>query len=125
MRWFVGFSALVIVGVLFADIWTAIDIRVAANTAAVPMAIGATVFAVRYAFWSHWRASEIGPAYLAFKIVMALVLWQIVFSVWVDTDWPGRQHVRYAIYSAGAVATVVWVATLMRVQKRARQDRLP
>jgi hypothetical protein len=124
MKWFVGFSTAVIAAVLVADIWAEIDMRVAANVSLVYMAVGATVFAGRYALWSHWRASQIGPTYLAFKVAMALVLWQIVFAVWVDTDWPGRQHVRFVIYSAGAVAAVVWVATLMRVQKKARQDRL-
>lgn len=124
MRWFVGFCTVVIVGVLVADIWAPIDMRVAANVSLVYMAVGASVFAARYALWSHWRASQIGPTYLAFKVAMALVLWQIVFAVWADSDWPGRQHVRFVIYSAGAVAAVVWVGTLMRVQKRARRERL-
>lgn len=124
MRLFVGISAVVIAAVLVADIWAQIDMRVAANMSLVYMAIGATVFAGRYALWSNWRASQIGSTYLAFKVAMALVLWQIVFAVWVDTDWPGRQHVRFIIYSVGAVAAVVWVGTLMRVQKKARQDKL-
>lgn len=124
MRWFVGISAVVITVVLAADIWADIDMRVAANMSLMYMAVGATVFAARYAFWSNWRASQIGPTYLAFKVAMSLVLWQIVVAVWVDADWPGRQHVRFIIYSVGAVAAVVWVATLMRVQKKARRDRL-
>lgn len=123
LRWFVRVSLLVIAVTLFSDIWFDVDMRVAANVAAVPMAVGATVFAVLYGLRSNWRASGIGRAYLAFKVTMAAVLWQIVIAVWVDTDWPGRQHVRYAIYSVGVVMTVVWVVTLIRVQNRARQDR--
>lgn len=124
MKWFIGASVALIAGVLLSDIWwlEPDDFRVAANVCLTGLAVFTNIFTVRYAFWSKWWASRIGPTYLALKILMSMVLNQIVLAIWWDTDFPGRQEVRFAIYGFSWVAVLAMIDKLVREQRRRRDE---
>lgn len=119
MRWTA--AAVAILGFVAADIWFTIDYRVAANTAILVMATVVTVFAGLYALRSRWRSNRIGRIYLTKSVILAVVLWQIVAAVWLDTEYPGRQQVRFAIYAFGALAYLLMLVSLWREQNRDRR----
>lgn len=110
-----------IIATFLADIWVGIDYRVAANTALVFLAAFVSVFTVMYGVGSNWRANRIGKVFLLKGVAFSVVLWQIVIAVWVDTDCPYRQHLRFVIYALGAVAYAAMVVALWREQRRDRQ----
>lgn len=124
MRRFVGMCLAGIILVLAADIWwfDSDDYRVAANLSLVYLTVFTAVFTVRYAGWSDWRASRIGPTYLMFKLVMTLVLTQIVASTWWDLNYPYRHQIRFVIYSVGAVFAIPMIAALVREQEPDHDD---
>lgn len=124
MKWFTGLCVLSIAVVLLADIWwfNSDDYRVAANVSLVYIALLTAVFTARYAFWSQWWRSRVGPTYLALKVIMTVVLWQIVIATWWETDYTGRQQIRFAIYSLGAVAVLAMIRTLVREQRRVHDE---
>ncbi|MCV7208767.1 hypothetical protein [Mycolicibacterium canariasense] len=112
-------------GALFSDIWW-LDpnhFRIAANVVLVIVALLTTIFTVRYAFWSRWWTSEVGPPYLAMKTMWSLLLWQISLATWWDPDFPGRQELRFAIYSLSALAAVAMIAALVHQQTVRRRDK--
>jgi len=126
VRWFIGFALTGILAVLIGDIWWFDNgsIQRAANMSLIYLTILTAAFTIRYAGWSQWYTNRIGRNYLIFKTVMSLVLIQIVVATWWDPDFPGRQHLRFLIYSLGAVAAVPLLASLIREQRfdeRARQ----
>lgn len=104
-----------------ADAWLHVDYRVAANTSLALLAGLVTVFTVLYGWRSTWRANLIGKVFLAKGIAFSMVLWQMVVAVWVDADYPGRQHLRFIIYSLGAIAYAAMVATLWAEQQSDRK----
>ncbi len=124
MKWFTGLCAASVGVVLLADIWwlDTDDYRVGANVSLIYIALLTSVFTARYAFWSQWWNSRVGPTYLTLKLLMTLVLWQIVVATWWDSDYPGRQQIRFAIYSLGAVAVLAMINTLVHEQRRGRDE---
>lgn len=119
MRWVWAVTLLAAV-VVAADVWSEVDYRVAANVSLIVIAVLVTVFTVLYAGRSNWRASRIGRVFLINGTTLSLVLWQAVAAVWAGTDYPGRHHIRFAIYALGAVAYAAMVVTLWREQQRDR-----
>ena len=122
MRWLYLIGLAGIVGTLIADIWYEIDYSVAADVSLIYIAILSAAFAVRYAGWSRWWTNRIGKVYLAKSVILALVLVQAMVSVWWQSDYPGRQIIRFIIYSMGAVVYVPMLVTLWREQRRDRRD---
>lgn len=124
MKWFTGLCAASVGVVLLADIWwfDTDDYRVGANVSLIYIALLTAVFTARYAFWSRWWNSRVGPTYLALKLLMTLVLWQIVIATWWELDYPGRQQIRFAIYSLGAVAVLAMINRLVHEQRRGRDE---
>ena len=122
MRWLYLIGLAGIVGTLIADIWYEIDYSVAADVSLIYIAILSAAFAVRYAGWSRWWTNRIGKVYLAKSVILALVLVQAMVSVWWQSDYPGRQIIRFIIYSLGAVVYVPMLVTLWREQRRDRRD---
>lgn len=111
-----------IVATMISDVWLSIDYRIAANVALVLVAILTTMFALLYGFRSNWRANRIGRTLLAKSVVLPFVLWQIVLTVWWDTNFPFRQQIRFTIYGLGAVAFATMVVSLVREQRRDREE---
>ena len=122
MRWLYLIGLAGIVGTLIADIWYEIDYSVAADISLIYIAILSAAFAVRYAGWSKWWTNRIGKVYLAKSVILALVLVQTMVSVWWQSDYPGRQIIRFIIYTMGAVVDVPMLVTLWREQRRDRRD---
>lgn len=123
MRWLYFLGLFGITGTIVSDIWCDIDYEIAANVSLIYIAALSAVFAVRYAGWSKWWTNRIGKVYLAKSAILALVLTQAVLSVWWQDDYPGRQIIRFIIYSLGAVVYVPMLVTLWREQRRDRQRR--
>lgn len=113
MLWVYLVGAFAIGATFVSDIWISIDYRVAANVSLIYMAALVSAFTVIYGLRSSWRANRIGKVFLAHSIAFSIVLWQIVVAVWIDTDYPFRQHIRFAIYSIGAVAYVPMLVVLL------------
>lgn len=122
MRWIYLLGFLGIAGTFIADLWTDIDYRVAANVSLIYIAVLVTIFTGLYGLRSRWRGYRIGQIFLAKGIVLALVLWQIVIAQWISADYPFRQHIRFAIYSLGAVVYLPMLISLWREQRRDRKQ---
>ncbi|SCX06078.1 hypothetical protein [Mycolicibacterium fluoranthenivorans] len=127
MKWFIRVCVALIGAALLADIWwfEPNTFRVAANVSLIAVAVFTTIFTVRYGFWSKWWTSRVGSAYLALKIFMSMLLWQIVLATWWDTDFPGRQEIRFAIYSLGAVSALAMIPKLVSEQRRSGETDVP
>lgn len=123
MRWVYGGGILVILTTFIADIWLPVDYW---KAAAWSLTLGAgfvTVFTVRYAFWSNWRANPIGVILFTKSILLTAMMWQIVLSTWWDGDYPYRHPIRFVIYAMFALAYITMDVTLLRQQKRDRQSK--
>ena len=125
LPWTMAVSGLAVLGTVVADIWVDLDYRIAANVSLVYIAVLTTVFTVLYLVRSRWWTNRIGRVYLAKSVVMSLVLLQIVVAVWLDTDYPGRQHIRFVIYTLGAAVYLPMLISLWREQQRDRRRRTP
>jgi cell division protein FtsW (lipid II flippase) len=122
---FVILGLIGIIAVLASDIWwlDEHDFQRAANVSLIYLAVLTAVFTARYAGWSQWYVNRIGRSYLTFKVVMSLVLAQIVVATWWDPDFPGRQHLRFLIYSLGAIAAIPMLTALIREQRADEEIR--
>lgn len=123
MRWAYGSAVAVIAGVLVSDVWFNIDYEFWANVSLLVVAALVMVFAVLYLTRSRWWSNRIGKVYLTKSLVLSLILVQIAMALWWDADYPFRQHLRFAIYTLGAVAYVPMIVTLWREQRRDRRRR--
>lgn len=110
-------GVLLIIATLLSDVWITVDWRVAANVGLVLLAVFVTVFTTLYGWRSRWMSSRIGKVFLVKGVTFSLVLWQIVAATWLDTDYPGRQQLRFIIYGFGAVAYMAMVVALWREQR--------
>lgn len=123
MRWIYFAGAAGVAATLTADIWWDIDYRLAANISLVYIAVLTVSFAILYGCRSRWWTNRIGKIYLVKSLILALVLIQAAISVWWHMDYPGRDIIRFIIYSSGAVAYVPMLVSLWREQNRDRQRR--
>jgi hypothetical protein len=123
MIWLYLIGTIAIVATFVADLWVHIDYRIAANVSLVYMALFVTVFTLLYAIRSNWRVNRIGKVFLAKGIAFSAVLWQIVIALWIDTEYPHRQELRFAIYSLGALAYLAMVVVLVIEQRNDRRER--
>lgn len=106
---------------LLGDMWWTLDYQLAANIAIAVLAAAVNVFTVLYVTRSNWKANRIGRIFLRKCIFLSLVLNQIVAAVWFDSEYPGRQHVRFAIYALGAIAYIAMVVSLWHEQQKDRK----
>lgn len=123
MRWIYVAGTVGVAATIISDIWVDVDYALNADIALVLVGVLAVAFAIRYAGWSKWWTNRIGKIYLAKSLILALVLVQAVVSVWWQDDYPGRQIIRFIIYSLGAVVYVPMLASLWREQQRDRKGR--
>lgn len=126
MQWLYVFGLLVISGVLVWDIWFVVDYEHAANISLICFAAITTVFVLLYGLRSKWWTNEVGKVFFAKAVILPLVLWQVTASVWTTSDYPGREQIRFIIYTLAPIAYVVMVAVLWRQQRRdRRRSELP
>ncbi|MFV8169804.1 hypothetical protein [Mycolicibacterium peregrinum] len=123
MRWVYLAGLLTIVGIFVSDVWFTIDYRLGANISLVLAAAFVTAFTVLYGVRSLWRSNRIGKIFFTKSVVLAAVLWQIVLASWWDTDYPGRQQIRYVIYTLGAIVYIPMLWSLWCEQQRDRKRR--
>lgn len=123
MRWIVAVGSAVMAAVLLAGVWVDVDYQLWANSALLAIAVLVTAFGGLYGIRSRWKSNPIGRVFFAKSMVLPLVLWQAAASSWISTEYPGRQHVRFLIYTLGAIVYIPMIVALLREQKRDRQDR--
>lgn len=123
MRWLYGAGLSAIAATIVSDVWVDPNYEWLANVALIAVAALTTAFALLYATRSRWWVNRVGKVYLAKSLILALVLIQAVVSVWWQDDYPGRQVIRFAIYSAGAIAYVSMLIALRREQRRDRREQ--
>ena len=122
LLWLYLASGAGIVAAFLADLlWIDVDYRVAANVSLVFVTVFTTLFVVLYGVRSKWRTNLVGKIFFIKAVFLPLMLWQIVLATWGDTDYPGRQPIRFAIYSLAAVAYLSMVLVLWREQRRDRE----
>ncbi len=122
MRWVYLAAICAVAATVAADVWFEIDYQFWANVSLLAVAGLATTFTVLYLVRSKWWTNRIGKIYLAKSVVLSLVLMQIVLASWWATDYPGRQHIRFVIYSLGAIVYVPMLIALWREQQRDRSE---
>jgi len=122
MRWAYVAGAAVIAATFIADLYFSINYRIAANVSLVFIAAFTTFFAALYGVRSNWQGNRIGRIFFAKSVVLPLVLWQIVLSVWWDTEYPFRQQIRFVIYTLGGVAFITMIVSLWNEQRRDRRN---
>lgn len=123
MRWIYAVGAAGVAATVISDIWIDVDYGLNADIALLCIGALAVAFAALYGGRSRWWTNRIGKVYLAKSLILALVLAQAVVSVWWQDDYPGRQIIRFVIYSLGAVAYVPMLVSLWREQQRDRIGR--
>ncbi|MBJ7479264.1 hypothetical protein [Rhodococcus sp. (in: high G+C Gram-positive bacteria)] len=93
----------------------------AANVALLALAGLVTVFTLVYLFRSPWWRNRVGRIYAVKSVVLSAVLDQIVLSIWWDADYPGRQAIRFTIYTLGALVYLPMIWSLVLEQQRDRR----
>lgn len=97
--------------------FTADDWRVSANMSLLYITVLTTLWSVLYAVRSAWQTSAVGRILLVQSVLMSAVMWEATVSIWWDPDYPGRDHVRFVVYTMGALSCTVMLRTLSRVQR--------
>lgn len=95
----------------------------AADWALLILAALVTCFSLTYTFRSPWWRNRIGKMYLVKSAILALVLMQNSLSVWVSTEYAGRQLFRVLVYTLGIVSYVVMLWALVREQNEDRRRK--
>lgn len=123
-----GVAAAGVLGVLvtlLADPWFDINYEHAADLSLLYAAVLVNAFTLLYGFRSNWRANRIGRVYLIKSIMMSVFLDQVVLAIWWDELFPGRQHIRFVIYSLTAIVYIPMIVALWREQQRDREETSP
>jgi len=97
--------------------FTADDWRISANMSLLYIAVLATLWSVLYAVRSDWQTNAVGRTLLVQSVLMSAVMWQATVSIWWNPDYPGRDHVRFVVYTMGALSYLVMLRTLSRAQR--------
>lgn len=95
----------------------------AANLALLALSVLVTCFTLLYLVRSPWWRNRVGVIYAAKSTILSAVLIQITLSSLVSTEYPGRQPIRLAIYTLGAIAYLPMIWSLAREQAEDRRRR--
>ncbi|MFF1946895.1 hypothetical protein ACFVWF_32680 [Rhodococcus qingshengii] len=95
----------------------------AANLALLSLSVLVTCFTLLYLVRSPWWRNRVGVIYAAKSTILSAVLIQITLSSLVSTEYPGRQPIRLAIYTLGALAYLPMIWSLAREQAEDRRRR--
>lgn len=107
--------------VLVYDLWFIVDYQLAADIALTALAVVTTAFVILYGVRSNWRANRVGRIFFVKAVVLPMVLWSAIASVWTDYSYPWREHVRFVIYAVAAVAYAAMVILLVQQQRGDRR----
>lgn len=103
---------------LTADLWFDIDYRLAANISLICVTATVVAYTAIYALWSTWYVNRVGRVFLIKSVIFSLFLAEVTVAAWWDVYYPGRSHVRYALYTAAALAYVGMVIALLYEQRK-------
>lgn len=95
----------------------------AANLALLSLSVLVTCFTLLYLIRSPWWRNRVGVIYAAKSTILSAVLIQITLSSLISTEYPGRQPIRLAIYTLGALAYLPMIWSLAREQTEDRRRR--
>lgn len=95
----------------------------AANLALLALSVLVTCFTLLYLIRSPWWRNRVGVIYAAKSTILSAVLIQITLSSLISTEYPGRQPIRLAIYTLGALAYLPMIWSLAREQAEDRRRR--
>lgn len=95
----------------------------AANLALLSLSVLVTCFTLLYIVRSPWWRNRVGVIYAAKSTILSAVLIQITLSSLISTEYPGRQPIRLAIYTLGALAYLPMIWSLAREQAEDRRRR--
>lgn len=95
----------------------------AANLALLALSVLVTCFTLLYLVRSPWWRNRVGVIYAAKSTILSAVLIQITVSSLVSTEYSGRQPIRLAIYTLGALAYLPMIWSLAREQAEDRRRR--
>lgn len=125
MRWIYIAGMIGIAGTLVADPWMEWeDYRLAANLSLGYLAIITTIFTARYIGWSRWRQNKIGQVFAVCTLLLSLVLLQGAVAVWwPSSQYPGKEYVRFVIYSGGVLGMAGMLFSLWRHQHGDRKEK--
>lgn len=124
MRWVYVVGILGIIGTLAADPWMDTDdYKLGADLSLTYLAILSTCFTIRYVGWANWRANKIGQIFALFSVLLTFTLIQGAVSVLIDPDYPGREYVRFIIYSGGVIGMLGMLVSLWQHQRRDRKNK--
>lgn len=93
----------------------------AANLALLSLSVLVTCFTLLYLVRSPWWRNRVGVIYAAKSTILSAVLIQITLSSLISTEYPGRQPIRLAIYTLGALAYLPMIWSLAREQTQDRR----
>ncbi|WP_244971570.1 putative phage holin [Gordonia rubripertincta] len=99
------------------------SVKAVADIALCVLALGQFGFTAQYILRSPWWSTEIGKIYALKSVLWTLVVLQVSASVLTESEYPGRQYFRIAIYIGGALAVVVLWWMLGRIQGEGRKAR--
>lgn len=99
------------------------SVKLVADIALCVLAAGQFAFTAQYVLRSPWWTTEIGKIYALNSVLWTLVVMQVAASVLTESEYPGRQYFRIAIYIGGALAVMVLWWLLRRIQKQGRDAR--
>lgn len=114
-----------VAGTVISDLWFTPDYRTMANLSLLSMAGLVVGFTLLYILRSRWNSNKIGLIYAVKCGALSMVLVQATVASWWDLEYPFRQHIRFAIYTIGALVYIPMIVSLYREQQRDHyRDRL-
>lgn len=99
-----------------------IDPTLAANILFTLFTLSAWGFVVLYALRSNWRATRAGRTVMYLAGSFAAVGSQVAVSIWLGSDYPGRDFVRLSLYYGIALTMLNLTWTLWRYQNSPELD---
>lgn len=78
------------------------------------------IFTLIYGFFFRWYDNEVGRTMFPAFVLMSLVLMQTSASALSDSDYPGRNPIRIALYGSGFVMMVALIALVVWLYWRKR-----
>jgi TRAP-type C4-dicarboxylate transport system permease small subunit len=123
MRWLYISGFLSILSTFIADIWLPVDYELGANLSLIYLAILVSAFTIIYGAWANWKSNRVGKVFFIKSIFLSLVLIQIVLSVWWPGDYPFRQQIRFALYTAGVVTYASMLVQLVMSLRETREQK--
>ncbi|MEU2013120.1 hypothetical protein [Nocardia sp. NPDC019302] len=100
-----------------------LPIQDAVNVLIVTVALKSTVLTVMYGHTSGWRFGPLGKAVILLVSGIAFVTIQASASIFTDASYPGRDHIRAALWTYVALSILWLLLTIYREQREGESVR--